>query len=521
MPTQRRPPMPKLPPFALADAQPRPKRPYYLLVFFFIFAVPLLAIHLPLLNLPYFWDELGQFIPAALDLWRQGALIPHSAVPNVHPPGVEAFLALFYQLFGYSIPVTRIAMLTMASAGLLVLFLLAIELSKGTVGAPAFLPPLFLMTSPLFYTQSMMAQLDMPAMVFTLLSLLLFVKGRYRTAAGACVALVLVKETGLIAPFVFLAILVYRRKWSAATLFLAPFIALSVWLWALHHATGFWLGDPGFAHYNVTYSLHPVRIIFSFWRRIYYLFVGEFRWVGTILIVTAFRKAKAFRTPAWLATSAVGLGTILLVSAFGGAELERYLLPVLPLFYIAVSVALTYQRRIVNLVAVPLLLAGLIANLFWNPPYPFPFENNLAMVDFVRLQQMAASFVQQTQDGKTIATAWPYTAALRRPVYGFVTKKMRVVETHDFHPSSIEELPPHSFDVLIVYTRTWEPEKSVLLVPAVRRFLQHFYSWQPEITAAECARLGLHETVSWERHGQRITVYERDPSHAFHWRSEL
>src|SRR4051794_4486624 len=125
MPTQRRPPMPKLPPFALADAQSRPKRPYHLLVFFFVFAVPLLAVHLPLLGLPYFWDELGQFVPAALDLLRQGALIPHSAVPNVHPPGVEAFLALFYKVFGYSIPITRMAMLTMASAGLLILFLLA------------------------------------------------------------------------------------------------------------------------------------------------------------------------------------------------------------------------------------------------------------------------------------------------------------------------------------------------------------------------------------------------------------
>ena len=513
--------MPKLPPFALADAQPRPKRPYYLLVFFFVFAVPLFAIHLPLLSLPYFWDELGQFVPAALDLLRQGALIPHSAVPNVHPPGVEAFLALFYEVFGYSIPITRIAMLTMASAGLLILFLLAIELSKGTEGAPAFLPPLFLMASPLFYTQSMMAQLDMPAMVFTLLVLLLFIKSRYRAEAGACVALVLMKETGLVVPLVFLAILAYRGKWNAASYFAAPFLVLSCWLLTLHHATRFWLGDPGFAHYNVTYSLHPVRMVFSLGRRMYYLFAGEFRWVGTVLLIASFRKAGALRTSEWLTVSAVSVATILLVSAFGGAELERYLLPVLPLFYIAVGVALTYQRRAVNFVAVPTLLTGLIVNLFWNPPYPFPFENNLAMVDFVRLQQTAANFVQQTGEGKTIATAWPYTAALRRPDYGFVKRKMRVVETHDFHPSSIEELPPSSFDVLIVYTRTWEPEKSVLLVPVVRRFLRRFYSWQPEITTEECARLGLRETASWEAHGQRITVYEREASHTVRRRSEF
>ena len=33
---------------------------------------------------------------------------------------------------------------------------------------------LFLLCDPLFYTQGMMAQLDMPAMLFTVLALLLF-----------------------------------------------------------------------------------------------------------------------------------------------------------------------------------------------------------------------------------------------------------------------------------------------------------------------------------------------------------
>jgi hypothetical protein len=504
--------MPKLPPFALADAQPRRRRPYYLLVFFFFFAVPLFAIHLTLLNLPYFWDELGQFIPTALDLLHDGAIVPHSTVPNVHPPGVEAFLALFYRVFGYSIPITRIAMLITASAGLLILFLLAIELSKGTKGAPAFLPPLFLMASPLFYTQSMMAQLDMPAMVFSLLALLLFIKERYRASAAACVALVLVKETGLVVPLVFLGILAYGRKWKVLPYFVLPAFALSLWLLILHRKTGFWLGDPGFAHYNVSYSLHPVRVLFSFLRRLYYLFLGEFRWVGTFLIVAAFVKARVFRTFEWFMAFAVSAATVLLVSAFGGAELERYLLPVLPLFYVAVGVACTYQRRAVNFVAVPVLLAGLVANLFWNPPYPFPFENNLAMVDFVRLQQAAARYVQQGFGESTIATAWPYTAALKRPEYGFVEKKLRIVETNDFHYSSIAALSPSRFDVLIVYTRTWEPEKGVLLIPVVKRFLHHFYDWQPEITAEECARLGLYESTSWEAHGQRITVYARQTS---------
>src|SRR5581483_9959532 len=184
-----------------------------------------------------------------LDIFRHGWWIAHSTIPNVHPPGVEAYLALWYKAFGFAIPITRVAMLVVAGAGLLATFLLAIELSRGARGAPAFLPPLLLLASPLFFTQSMMAQLDMPAMVLTLVALLLFLKKYYAAAAVACIALVLVKETGIVAPFLFFLILLRERHFRPASYFVAPALALGAWLLLLHHATGYWLGNPGFAHY--------------------------------------------------------------------------------------------------------------------------------------------------------------------------------------------------------------------------------------------------------------------------------
>src|SRR5579875_2031339 len=509
MPVQPRPPMPKLPPFAPADARPGRKRPEYLAVFFLLFAIPLFLIHSSLLNLPFFWDEHGQFIPTALDLLRTGAWVAHSTVPNVHPPGVEIYLALWYKLFGFSIPITRVAMLLIASAGLLVTFLLAIELSQGTRGAPAFLPPIFLLASPLFFTQSMMAQLDMPAMALTLLALLLFVKKKFAAAALASVALVLVKETGIIAPLVFFIALARHRDWKRASYFIAPAVALGAWLLVLHHGTGYWLGNPGFAHYNVGYSLNPVRMAMSFARRLYYLFVADFRWIGTVILVLTAPRVTIFRSPGWRIAAAVAAANIVLVSIFGGAELERYLLPVLPVFYIAVSVALTYVPRWQRITVAAALVAGLVASLFWNPPYPFPYENNFAMVDFVRLQEAAAQFAERNLQGRTIATAWPYTAALERPDYGFVKRKLDVIETNDFHTSSIAALPPRSFDVLITYTRTWAPQTGVISIPIVRRFLSRFYEWEPDISPEQCARLGLRPLISWQLRGQAITIYAR------------
>lgn len=504
--------MPKLPPFALAAAEPKKQRPYYLIAFWLLFAVPLFAIHFSLLTLPYFWDELGQFVPTALDIARLGAWIPRSAVPNVHPPGVEAYLALLYKIFGYSIPLTRVAMLLVASIGLVATFLLSIELSQGTKGAPAFLPPLLLLASPLFYTQSMMAQLDMPAMVFTVIALLLFIKREYGWAAATSVVLVLVKETGLVTPFVFFLVLVYRRHFRQAIYFVAPAIALAGWLLFLHHGTGYWLGDPGFAHYNVGYALHPVRMLLSFVRRLYYVFVAEFRWIGTLVIFFTVVLCPPFRQRRWKVAALVGAANLVLVSVLGGAELERYLLPTLAIFYVAVAVALTCIPKRLAIAATGALVAGLAINNWWNPPYPFPYENNLAMVDFVRLQKAAAEFAEQAFPGRTIATAWPYTAGLRNPDYGFVKSKIHTVETGDFHYSSIAKLPPDSFDVLITYTRTWMPTSGVIQYPFVRRLLTHFYDWQPDITSEQCTSLGLNELLSLHSRGQQITIYARQRS---------
>lgn len=512
MPTRRRKRKRSVPADALWVRDRSRKRPQYLFVFFLLFAAPLFAIHLRLLDLPFYWDEHGQFIPTALDLLRTGSWVAHSTVPNVHPPGVETYLVFWYKLVGFSIPITRVAMLLLAALGLLITFLLAIELSRGSEGAPAFLPPLFLIASPLFFTQSMMAQLDMPAMVFTLLALLLFIQKHFATAAAASVVLVLVKETGIVVPFLFGIALLLCKDWRRASFFLAPAIALLAWLVLLHRSTGYWLGNPGFAHYNVTYSLHPVRLAISFARRIYYLFFAEFRWIGTLVLVFLASKEKAFRSAAWKIAIAVAAANLILVSVLGGAELERYLLPVLPIFYIAVAVALSGTRKWIGIPLTAALVIGLVASLFWNPPYPFPYENNYAMVDFVRLQQLAAGFSERNLKGHTIATAWPYTSALEIPDYGFVHHTLNTVETGDFHLASIRALPSRSFDALITYTRTWAPANGVISIPLIRRFLSHFYDWQPDITPDECMELGLTQLISWKLRGQEITIYVRGAS---------
>lgn len=300
----------------------RPRLGSYLL-FAVVFGLVIFCAHLPCIHLPYFWDELGQFVPAALDIYHDGAWIPHSTLPNVHPPGVMAYLALVWRIAGYSIEATRVAMLMLATVTALAVFLLAIQICRPLKGAPAFSAVLLLLASPLFYAQAMMAQLDMPSMLFTALALLLFVQERIRDCAVACVALVLTKETGALLPLVFGFWLLRERRTREALWFVAPFLALGAWLLYLRHGTGNAMGNSDFVHYNLFYPLHPARLSVSLFRRFFYTFVDNFHWIGTIAIVLAWRYTNIFRNRTWAIVGTILIGHLLMVSVLGGATLER------------------------------------------------------------------------------------------------------------------------------------------------------------------------------------------------------
>jgi 4-amino-4-deoxy-L-arabinose transferase-like glycosyltransferase len=463
--------------------------------------------HLAYLKLPFYWDELGQFIPAALDLYRHGWLVPHSTVPNVHPPGLMLYLAGVWSVSGYSILATRLAMLLVASATVFVAFLLAIRLCRNVAGAPAFSAVLLLLVSPLFFMQAMLAQLDLPATLFTCLALLLFLEERHIPAALVSVALVAVKETGLVVPLVFAVWLLFEHRKRTALWYALPAVALAVWLALLWHTTGHVFGNSEFTEYNVFFALHPVRVGLALARRVYYLFLGDFHWIGWLAVLLAHRRAKIFSNRAWRVAGTLGLAHVVFVTIFGGATLERYLLPVLPLAYIAMATAWAARPSRWTQLAQAAMMIGLIVCLVWNPPYPYPYENNLAMVDFVHLQQSAATFLDSHYPGQTIVTAWPLSAALRRPDYGYVSKKLPVKRIPNFGASAAGALRPSEVSLFVLYSRDWQESWDVRRIPFVEGFLRRFYLYEPPVTAEELhRRFGLEPVARWSERGQWIEV---------------
>ncbi len=477
-------------------------------IFFFAFLALMIALHRPMLRLPFHWDELGQFAPASLDLYRDGSLVPHSTLPNVHPPGVMAIVALTWRIFGESILAARLAMLVVASAGLLFSFLLAIQLCRGAPGAPAFAAVLFLMASPIFFSQSEMILLDMPAMTFTALALLLFLEEHYAACALACTALVLMKETSITTPLIFGAWLLFReKKIREALYFFAPAIALAAWVVLLHQKTGHWLGNEEFARYNVNDSLSLPHILLGFGGRLHFLFIADGRFIGTLALILGFRM---LRGKDWQIAFLVAIAQVVVVTVFGGAMLERYLIPVLPILYAAFAAAASVYPARWRWASHIALLAMLIAGWFWNPPYPFSYENNLAWTDFVALQKEAANYIEAYGPQKRIASSWPFTGAIQHPYLGYVEQPLQTAELPGFHLDDIKDFDRNKYDWLVVYEKFWTFEGRAFDNSLLRPFIKQYKDYHPQATEEEIhAGAGLIPVRRWDRGGQWIEIYAK------------
>ncbi|MGA8492798.1 MAG: glycosyltransferase family 39 protein [Terriglobales bacterium] len=515
----------------------------------------LVALHAPLLRLPYFWDEAGYYVPAARDLLLQGTLIPHSTPSNAHPPLVMAYLALAWKILGYTPMVTRIAMLAVAAFSLLGLFRLAQRVANTEVAvASTFCTALY----PVFFAQSSMAHLDLAAAGLTFWALLAYVDNRRWSAAAWFSLAALAKETAILAPLALIGWELLAagsvipseakdlgsspterktRSLVAPTpridknlgrlarcgpLFL-PLIPLALW-YAFHYArTGFVFGNPEFFRYNVEATMQPMRILLALglrlWQVVGYLNLSLLTLAGLAAMwLPPLRdngeERKRISLEVQFAFLAVIAAYVVAMAVVGGAVLARYLLPVVPLVIILWVSTLRRRVRLWRGVVVVVLLA-FVAGLFWNPPYGFSIEDNLAYRDYILLHQQAEDFVEARYPMARVLTAWPASDELTRPYLGYVTRPMRVFRIEDF---TAEELMSASdmrskFDVALVFSTKYEPPH-----PWFERWRQwqqwktQFFGYHRDVPPVAAAQiLGGRLVYNDIRHNQWVGVIEMEP----------
>jgi 4-amino-4-deoxy-L-arabinose transferase-like glycosyltransferase len=478
------------------------------LVFLLIFAA-LLLLHLTLLNLPYYWDEAGYFIPAARDIYADGQFVPHTTLSNAHPPLVMAYLALAWKLFGFRIEVARLCVLLVSALALTGLFRLASSVANARVAAATVLSTALY---PVFFAQSSLAHLDMTAAALTLWGLFLYLppaatgrregggtgseEGMLEREAEAgvlegrggrralCVAVfalaALAKETAILTPFVLcgwevLCRLAGRRErvaaavcverprsvvWSAALLLAcAP---LAVWF-AYHRArTGYTFGNPEYFRYNVASTLTEERLLYAAWERLKHVTYHMNLWALTLAGLAAMSlrprrdrgvERRRIAVPVQLLFAALVLAHTVALSFVGGAVLARYMLPVLPLV-ILIWVSTLWRRAPLWPLAVALVCAAFVYRTEVNPPYSFPWEDNLAYRDFVLLHRDAARFLASHSPEARVLTAWPATDELKNPYYGYLDRPLKVFPVENFKRETLEQAARQKsdYDAALLYS---------------------------------------------------------------------
>lgn len=533
----------------------RSSSPQPALVFAIIFVV-IFLLHAPLLQLSYFWDEAGYYIPAARDILLSGSLIPHTTVSNAHPPLVMAWVALWWKLFGYAPLVTRSAMLMVAAFSLLGLFRLAERAANVAVATAS---TLCTALYPVFFAQSSLAQVDLAAAGLTFWALHAYLEER-PTAATAWFSLAaLAKETAILAPAALLAWELLRwltprnhlltflgekgeesRSGGAKLSFglLLSFFPLAIWYGYHYVSTGYVFGNPEYFRYNIAATLNPLRFVLALVLRLWQAFGYLHLWLLTLGMLLAMflppvKDDVATAAPGCpVERSSTGIDRrriaipvqmiffviiavyVIAMALIGGAVLARYMLPAVPLVII---LAVSTLRRRLRYWPAAIAVVALVFGAAWscNPPYGFAPEDNLAYRDYIALHEDAEHFLEARYPMARALTAWPASDELTRPWLGYVTRPVQVVRIEDFSLEQVlsaAEFRQH-FEAALVFSTKYEPAHPLLArwmtwTNWKRRFFGYHRDLPPQAAAQI---LGGRVVFSEERKGQWVAVIEMEP----------
>jgi hypothetical protein len=492
----------------------------------------LLLFHLPLLRLPYFWDEAGYYVPAARDLLLTGSVIPHSTPSNAHPPLVMTYLAFAWKIAGYSPAVTRSAMLVLAAFTLSSLFRLAQRVANREVAVASVLCTALY---PVFFVQSSLAQVDLAAAGLIFAGLHNYIQDRKRAAALWFSFAALAKETAVLAPLALFAwellcrcAVVHRNrcvhgekpvsnKWGLASLLL-PLLLLILWYGYHYLRTGYVFGNPYFFRYNVEATLNPARILLALamrlWQALGYMQLGLLTLAMLLAMVRPPLCDEGGERPRILLSVQLVFLLIIVVyvaaMAFvGGAVLARYLLPAVPLV-IVVSISTLWRRVRKWKAVVAIVVSAFVMAMFVNPPYGFSIEDNLAYRDYILLHEDADKFLEASYPTARVLTAWPASDELSRPYLGYVNRPIRVFQLEDFRLEQVMSAAEvrANFDVALVFSTKYEPPHSLLEHwHAWEQLKTRFFGFHRDLPAGAAAQiLGGEIVFSETRHGQWVAV---------------
>jgi hypothetical protein len=315
---------------------------------------------------------------------------------------------------------------------------------------------------------------------------------------------------------------------------LFPAFPLTVW-YGYHYARiGYVFGNPEFFRYNVAATMNPTRFLLALVMRLWQVGGYLHLWVLTIAMASAMWMLPPVRDeagarpriqlPVQMAFYVV-IGTyVLAMAAIGGAVLARYMLPAVPLI-ILVCVSTLWRRMRYWQAAVTCVALAFVAGWFWNPPYGFSPEDNLAYLDYIVMHENAERILEARYPMARVLTAWPASDELTRPWLGYVTRPMQVVRIEDFSLDEVlsaAELRPNggelnlksNYEAALIFSTKYEPDPARW--DRWRKWTDlksRFFGFHRDLPPSAAAHiLGGHVVYSEERRGQWVAVIEMERS---------
>ena len=509
--------------------KPRPDAPFPAWMIFPVIFAALYLSHFTLLTLPYYWDEAGYYIPAALDFFHSGSLIPLTTPTNAHPPLPSIYLALWWKASGFLPEVTREAVLIVAAFGLTAVWRLAMRL----VGVPAVAFWTVALTAiyPIWFVQSSLAHADIFAAACTLWGLVYAVPSRDRKPWAAAVwfsLAALCKETAIVIPLTLAVVsLVESRRapgiarirlWRESAWLASCTLPLAAWYAYHYFKKGFIFGNPEFLRYNAEANFSPLRFLAAFLHRSLHLTAHMNLFVPVLMAIAALMLAPRLDAdengavnqprPAILPAALRRIFLLLLVNALlfsvlGGALLTRYLLPMYPL--VLLLVVTTFYRRVPYWQGLAVVsAAAFILGLFINPPYGFAPEDNLAYARVIRFQQAGVHQLEERYPGATVLSVWPLTDELKRPELGYVHQPFAVYLIDNFSAAQIARAAqePEKYSAALVFSTKYDPPSPLFTLGPKSRALDERYFDLHYDLAPEAIALELHGDLVWKQEDQ-------------------
>ena len=436
---------------------------------FLFFIVLTLLAKWPYLPLPYFWDAMGYVVSGAWEtLESDFPLVLGPVFDSGHPPLFYLLLAGAWKLFGATQPVAHLFNLAWGALALYGTYLLGRRLYGAAVGFSA---ALLLFFAPLFYAQIGTLHFEPSLAALTVLGVY-FVLTRRLVAWWACAAaMVLIKEPSVVLiPAVALSVLIVEwrqggangtvrrapaadanvgtarrapaRAVGQAVLYALPALVLPLWL-AYHYmiteqryGAGWLLTPPGVPKEVKLYGPQlyaPLLCIFK----------EQYRWTLSLCTAGAAflwwdRNRQEGRGRAalfgWLRTDSAGLPLILAVGFVGYAIptglvffSPRYLLPLLPLFFVPAAAGLHAflgGRAPLGIALVLLLLGGAAQH---PPEREDDLGGSLRYTSYLRAHRVAGHYLAEHDADARILANYPLDREYSSPIYGFVPKALTLV----------------------------------------------------------------------------------------------